>query len=114
MKTTTKSLRHLGAKKLHFVLDRGFYSKTNIDELLMHRHKFTISLPTGRKRVENILNAHCGRIASPRNYIMVGENEALYAQLKFTDGEKKIIAADYIFFIMPKERPVISTDWSEG
>ena len=99
LKTTTKSLRHLGAKKLHFVLDRGFYSKTNIDELLMHRHKFTISLPTGRKWVENILNAHCGRIASPRNYIMVGENEALYATTElYRWGEKNHRCRLHIFY----------------
>ncbi|MBT3380482.1 MAG: transposase [Lentisphaerae bacterium] len=48
LRTTVKSLDFLGAGKLHFVLDRGFYSVANIDELFRHRHKFTIALPAGR------------------------------------------------------------------
>ena len=47
LKNTMKSLDFLGTSRMHFVLDRGFYSRSNIDELLARRHHFTIALPAG-------------------------------------------------------------------
>ena len=83
LKTTAKSLDFLGTKKVHFVLDRGFYSASNIDELLRRRYKFTIAVPGGRKWVEEILDKHCENIASPTNYLPTGEDEALYVSTEF-------------------------------
>jgi transposase len=78
LKTTVKSLDSLGAANIHLVLDRGFYSIDNINELYRRRHKFTIALPTGRKWVEAYLDKHRDNIASPVSYLSTGENEALY------------------------------------
>lgn len=78
LKTTMKSLDFLGTAHAHFVLDRGFYSRSNIDELLKRRHHFTIAIPSGRKWVEAIIDDHYESIASPSNYHETGENEALY------------------------------------
>lgn len=78
LKTTIKSLDFLGATSIHLILDRGFYSAANIDELYQRRHKFTIALPSRRKWVESYLNKHRKTIASPTNYLLTGENEALY------------------------------------
>lgn len=78
LKTTMKSLDFLGTVNIHLILDRGFYSVANIDELYKRRHKFTIALPTGRKWVEAYLDKHRRNIASPANYLETGENEALY------------------------------------
>ena len=89
LKTTAKSLDYLGAGGLHFVLDRGFYSITNIDELFARRHKFTIALPTGRKWIREILDKHCDTITSPINYIITGDDEALYAVTEFYRWGKK-------------------------
>ncbi len=83
LRTTVKSLDFLGAGKLHFVLDRGFYSVANVDELFRRRHKFTIALPAGRKWVEAILDRHCDSIASPANYRVVGKDQALYVATEF-------------------------------
>jgi hypothetical protein len=83
LKTTAKSLDFLGAGKMHFVLDRGFYSEKNIDELFKRHHKFTIAIPTGRKWVEKILKKHYGNIASPSNYLITGDDEALYVTTEF-------------------------------
>lgn len=83
LKTTAKSLDYLGAGKLHFVLDRGFYSVSNLDELFRRHHKFTTAIPAGRKWIENILDNEYENITSPANYIVTGEDEALYAVSKF-------------------------------
>ena len=69
----------LGTQKMHFVLDRGFYSQTNVDELLACRHHFTLSVPSGRKWVETLIDRHHETISLPEHYIEVNDNEALYA-----------------------------------
>jgi len=79
LKTTVKSLDFLGADSMHLILDRGFYSKANIDELYKQKHKFTIAAPVGRKWIEGIIDEHYESIASPRNYLSVNDDEALYA-----------------------------------
>lgn len=92
LKTTAKSLDYLGLDSLHFVLDRGFYSIDNIDELFARRHKFTIALPAGRKWVEKMLDRHCDGIASPANYLTTGGEEALYTVTelhKWGDGNHR-------------------------
>ena len=83
LKTTAKSLDFLGAGCLDFVLDRGFYSASNVDELFALRHKFTIAIPAGIKWVEAILDQHSESIASPTSYLETGDEEALYAATKF-------------------------------
>lgn len=83
LKNTMKSLDFLGTSRMHFVLDRGFYSRSNIDELLARRHHFTIALPAGRKWVEGLIKSCVDSIASPSNYREVGENAApLYMTTK--------------------------------
>jgi transposase len=99
LKTTAKSLDYLGAGKLHFVLDRGFYSTANIDELFLRRHKFTIAVPSGRKWVEKILDTHYENITSPANYIVTGQDEALYAVSKlYKWGKNKHRSWLHIFY----------------
>lgn len=78
LKTTLQSLDFLGADSMHLVLDRGFYSVSNIDELYSKGHKFTIAVPTGRNWVEEYLDKHYQNITSPENYLITGENQALY------------------------------------
>lgn len=79
LKTTMTSLDFLGTNSMHLVLDRGFYSKTNIDELYKRKHQFTIAAPCGRKWVEQVIDEHVESIASPKNYLSLNKDEALYA-----------------------------------
>jgi hypothetical protein len=79
LKTTVKGLDFLGGSKVRFVLDRGFYSKANVDGLLEQGHHFTMAVPSGRKWVEAVIERHCESAASPRNYHELSGNEALYA-----------------------------------
>ena len=80
LKTTLKSLDFLGSSCMHFILDRGFYSEQNIDELFERRHKFTIALPSGRKWIENIIDSYKETIYLPENYLKIDDNEALFAK----------------------------------
>ena len=53
LENTIDTLDFLGKVKLHFVLDRGFYSETNVDALLSRRYHFALMVPTGRIWVRN-------------------------------------------------------------
>lgn len=79
LKATMKSLDYLGADSMQLVLDRGFYSSSNIDELYRRKHKFTMAAPTGRKWIEQIIDKHHECIAAPQNYLTINDDEALYA-----------------------------------
>ena len=78
LRTTLKAMDFLGAKPVHFILDRGFYSEANIGELLERRHHFTVGVPIGRKWVEASIDRHYESIASPERYCQIDDSEALY------------------------------------
>ena len=81
LKTTLKNLDFLGAKRrLHFILDRGFYSEGNVDELLERHHHFTMAVPSGRRWVEAIIDRHYETIADPGHYQQIDDSEALYVK----------------------------------
>jgi transposase len=82
LKTTLKAMDFIGANKMHFILDRGFYSQTNVDELLSNRHHFTMAIPSGRKWIEAEVSQHSDSIASPEHYRQINDNESIYTATK--------------------------------
>lgn len=82
-----KTFNFLGSSKLHLVLDKGFYSKTNVDELLKARDKFTIAVPL-RKWVQQIINEVKETIQNPENYRKL-DGEILYVHTKLYRWGKK-------------------------
>lgn len=79
LKTTMKSLDFLGANSMHFILDRGFYSENNVNDLLARRHHFTMAVPSGRKWIENYIDRHYESISSLENYHQINDTETLFA-----------------------------------
>ena len=81
LKNCIKTLDYLNLSQLHLVMDRGFYSKTNIDELLEYKHKFTIGVPIQRQWVEIIIDEFYEQIEMPDNYRKI-DGETLYTKTK--------------------------------
>ena len=79
LKTTMKTMDFIGGKSTRFILDRGFFSQGNVNDMLNRRHHFTIAVPSGRKWVEKIIDQYHDEIASPQNYLQINGREALYA-----------------------------------
>ncbi|MEW5920147.1 MAG: transposase [Bacillota bacterium] len=75
-----ETFNFLGPSKLHLVLDKGFYSQTNVDELLKARDKFTIAVPM-RKWVQQIIDEVKETIQNPENYRKL-DGEILYVHTK--------------------------------
>ena len=76
---TLDSLDFLGRQPVHVVLDRGFYSQANVDELLEGRHHFTMAVPSRRKWVQTYIDEHIDRIALPQNYHKLDGADPLFA-----------------------------------
>ena len=78
LETTIDTLDFLGKTKLHFVLDRGFYSETNVELLFNKQYHFALMVPTNRLWVRKIIDEYYEQIAHPEHYRVVGKNEVLY------------------------------------
>lgn len=60
-------------------MDKGFYSKKNVDELLVARDKFTLSVPLNNKWVQHAIDEIYEIIHGPEGYQKL-DNEILYVQ----------------------------------
>ncbi len=72
-----KTFKALEIKSLNYVMDKGFYSKKNIDELLASRSKFTLPVPLNNKWVQHAIDKVEGSIHGPQGYRKI-DNEILY------------------------------------
>ena len=72
-----ETFKKLEVKSLHYVLDKGFYSKKNIDELLERRDQFTISVPLHSNWIQHAIDEVGEDIHGPEGYRVVGD-EVLY------------------------------------
>jgi len=79
LKSTIKLLGLPGTRPLHFILDRGFYSESNVQALLQENHHFTMSVPTNRKWIRTIIDEIEESVSNPDHYHEISDTEALYA-----------------------------------
>jgi transposase len=84
-----ETFTRLEVKNLHYVLDRGFYSKKNVDELLERRDHFTISVPLHNRWVREAIDEIFDTVQGPEGYRMV-DDEALYVHSRlYPWGEER-------------------------
>ena len=77
LRKTISSLDFIGQTRLTFVMDRGFYSESNVDGLFGAKMGFVLAVPH-RKWIDEIYD-HCrGEAFNARNRHETGENEVLY------------------------------------
>ena len=72
-----KTFKALEVRTLNYVMDKGFYSKKNVDELLASRDRFTISIPLNNKWVQHAIDDIYKVIHGPQGYQRI-DNEVLY------------------------------------
>jgi len=71
------TFKKLDIKNLHYVLDKGFYSKKNVDELLERKDHFTLSVPLHNLWIQHAINEIYDTIQRPEHYRMI-DDEVLY------------------------------------
>ena len=82
------TFKKLDVKRLHFVMDKGFYSKKNLDELVEHRDRFTIGVPLSNKWLQNAIDEIRDTIHGPAGYRKL-DDEILYVHSRlYPWGEK--------------------------
>lgn len=81
LKNFIKTLDYLNPSRIHLVMDRGFYSKSNIDELLGYKHKFTMGVPIKRRWVETIIDEFYEEIEMPDNHRKI-DGDTLYVKTR--------------------------------
>ena len=72
-----KTFKALEAKPIHYVMDKGFYSKGDINELLSSRNRFILSVPLNNTWVQHAIDDIHGVIHGPQGYRKF-DNEILY------------------------------------
>ncbi len=78
LQNLTRTFKAIGIQPIHHVMDKGFYSKTNIDILLAERQKFTVSVPLSNKWVQKVIDEVHEDILCPAGFHQV-DNEIVYA-----------------------------------
>ena len=91
-----KTFKTLEMKTFHYVMDKGFYSKKNVDELLTSRDKFILSVPLNNKWVQHAIDDIHEVIHGPEGYRKL-DDETFMFTLVCIHGERKIVAATFIF-----------------
>jgi transposase len=72
-----ETFKALELKPLNYVMDKGFYSKKNINLLLTQRAKFTLAVPLNNKWVQQAIDEIYTTIHGPEGYQKIDE-EILY------------------------------------
>ncbi len=72
-----KTFKALEAKTIHYVMDKGFYSRKNVDELLDSRDKFILSIPLNNKWIQHVIDDIYEVIHGPEGYQKL-DDEILY------------------------------------
>ena len=72
-----KTFKALEVRALHYVMDKGFYSKKNVDELLISKDKFLLSVPLNNKWLQHAIDDIYEVIHGPQGYRKI-DNEILY------------------------------------
>lgn len=72
-----KTLKAFEIQSLQYVMNKGFYSKRNVDDLIVHRHKFTLSIPLNNKWLQKVIDEIHTHIHGPRGYCKL-DGEILY------------------------------------
>ena len=75
--TLLKNFKALDVKSLHYIMDKGFYSKKNVDELVASRSKFLVSVPLNNKWVQHAIDDIHQSIHGPEGYRKL-DGEVIY------------------------------------
>lgn len=84
-----KTLKALDIKTLSYIMDKGFYSKKNVDDLFAAKNKFLLSIPLGNKWLQNAIDGIYDTIHGPEGYQKL-DDEILYVKTQlYPWGDKR-------------------------
>ena len=84
LRESLKNMAYIEAGQLHYVMDKGFYSESNIDAMYEAHKRFMIGIPFTAGFAVDLVEKYRDSIRSHNNYCMVG-NDDLYAVTELMD-----------------------------
>src|SRR6185437_8147328 len=76
-----KTIKALNSKPLNYVMDKGFYSKSNVDDLFATKSKFIISVPLSNKWLQHAIDDIYTCVDDINGYQRI-DQEALYVHTR--------------------------------
>ena len=89
LKNLLRTFKFLDIKPINFVMDKGFYSKDNINKLMRLRSKFTISIPIINKWVKLCIDEVHQNIQDPECYRRIDDEDIYVDSRLYPLGENK-------------------------
>ncbi len=84
-----KTVKALSSKPLSYVMDKGFYSKSNVDNLFATKSKFIISVPLSNKWLQHAIDDVYTRV-DDMNYYQRMDQEVLFVHTRlYPWGDEK-------------------------
>ena len=84
-----KTIKALSSKPLSYVMDKGFYSKSNVDNLFVTKSKFIISVPLNNKWLQHAIDDVYTCVDDINGYQRI-DQEVLYVHTRlYPWGDKK-------------------------
>lgn len=77
LRNLLKTFKALKTKSFNYVMDKGFYSKKNVDDLLAAKGKFIVSVPLNNKWLQHAIDDVYETIHGPQGYCKF-DDEVLY------------------------------------
>ena len=107
-----KTVRYAGFDKLHLVMDRGLYSKNNVDALLKTKNKFIIAVPYRNKWIQNAIDEVIETIQNPEYYRKL-DDEIIYVHSKLYPWGKKRHRCYLHLYFNPYVAAKVANDFTE-
>jgi transposase len=100
LRTSLEATFSIGAKHLTLVLDKGFYSRKNMDFLLQGREKsrFLVSVPFTVKAAKDLVRGAAKVIDKPELAIALSERESIQGLTRRIDWEGKHPVYAHIYY----------------
>jgi hypothetical protein len=68
----------LDVGRMHYFMDKGFYSRKNVDDLMAHHDHLTLSMPMNNRWMQQAIDEIHDTIYGPAGYRKL-DDENLYA-----------------------------------
>ena len=86
LRESLQNMSYIEAGQLHYVMDKGFYSESNIDAMYEAHKRFMIGIPFTAGFAVELVERYRDTIRSHKNYCMVGTDD-LYAVTELMDWD---------------------------
>lgn len=98
---TVKKINVMGIRDYTLVLDRGFFSTSNIDELMKNHVKFVIPATYQLKAVKQLVSRKHKTISNPNNLHMYGKETLFVENVELEMGEH--LLKGYCYYSLKKD-----------